>query len=64
MKRVIYRRGKRSAKKKINKKKILALIFLLCIIAMLCFYAVRKNESNANSNIQTSSQEINEETRK
>ena len=62
MKRVIYRRGKRATKRKINKKKVLGLIFLLIIIVILIVNAYKKREFNIENHNETLSQVTNEVT--
>ena len=62
MKRVIYRRGKRTIHKKINKKKILGLIFLLIlIIVIIVIYFSKESKSNTENIANTSNiEETNE----
>ncbi len=59
MKRVIYHRGKRMVKKKINKKKVVGLILVIAIIVFLVVNAYGKNEYKENNNVETSSQVTN-----
>ena len=62
MKRVIYRRGRRATKKKINKKKLFGLIFLLAVIVVTCIEIYSKKESNAHATSDTSVEITNETT--
>ena len=62
MKRVIYRRGKRATKKKINKKKLFGLILLFAIIVITCIEFYSKKESNAHATSDTSVEITNETT--
>ena len=62
MKRVIYRRGKRATKKKINKKKLFGLILLFAVIVIICIEMYSKKESNAHATSDTSVEITNETT--
>lgn len=60
MKRVIYRRGKRLEKEKINKKKLLGLIFLLLLIVIVCIEFYSKKVSSAYTVTDSLSENTNE----
>ena len=62
MKRVIYRRGKRATKKKINKKKLFGLILLFAVFVIICIEMYSKKESNAHATSDTSVEITNETT--
>ena len=62
VKRVIYRRGKRATKKKLNKKKLFGLILLFAVIVIICIEMYSKKESNAHATSDTSVEITNETT--
>lgn len=63
MKRVIYHQGKRMIKKKVNKKKVVGVIFVIAIIVLSILYIYKNSNDNKDDEqnvIDTSSQITNE----